>query len=515
VQTSAASSIIAQATAAPAVAEAIGVSKRFGPSVALSDVNLAVNPGESHALVGRNGAGKSTLVAIMTGMVVPDEGSIRFNGQPAPSLSDRNGWRRNVACVYQRSTIIPALTVAENLFVNRQAEGSIISWAALNRRATELLDEYGVEARATALAGELDVETRQLVEIARALSIGARFIILDEPTAQLDGAAAARLFTHMRALQQTGVTFLFISHHLHEIYEVCETVTVLRDARHIVTCPASELSRDQLVEAMTGDARSSQAVAARPFQSDAEPILAIEGLCLAGEYKNISLAVRSGEIVGIAGSGNSGAKALGRSLFGLEVPGAGTIKIGDVSLPLGSVPDAIRLGIGCVPQDRQREGIVPLLDVGENLTLPLTHQLGPFGAINVTRRASIARDLVARLDVKTEGLGQPVSALSGGNQQKVVMGRALSTNPRVLVLIDPTAGVDVRSKESLLTIVEQGARDGRAVVMVTDEIDDLRHCNRVLVMYRGDIVRELAAGWAEADLIGTIEGIEVERAHEH
>ena len=176
-------------------------------------------------------------------------------------------------------------------------------------------------------------------------------------------------------------------------------------------------------------------------------------------------------------------------------------------MPLGSVPDAIRRGIGFLPQDRQKEGIVPLLGVGENLTLPLTDRLGPYGAINVRRRDQIAQDLVDRLDVKTEGPHQPVAALSGGNQQKVVMGRALSTDPRVLVLIDPTAGVDVRSKESLLSAVEQSAREGRAVVMVTDEIEDLRRCDRVLAMYRGQIVRELPAGWPEAELIGAIEGI--------
>ena len=215
-------------------------------------------------MVGRNGAGKSTLVAIMTGMAAPDDGAVRFNGQSAPSLSDRSGWRRNVACVYQRTTIVPALSVAENLFINRQSEGSVISWRSLYRQASDLLEEYGVDADAASQAGELDVETRQLVEIARALSMGARFIILDEPTAQLDGAAAARLFGHVRRLQATGATFLFISHHLHEIYEVCETVTVLRDARHIVTCPARELSRDQLVQAMTGEARAAAAVVTRP-----------------------------------------------------------------------------------------------------------------------------------------------------------------------------------------------------------------------------------------------------------
>jgi simple sugar transport system ATP-binding protein len=496
------------ATAIPAVAEAVGISKRFGATIALNDVTLAVRQGQSHALVGRNGAGKSTLVAILTGMVAPDEGAVRFNGQPAPSLSDRSGWRRNVACVYQRTTIVPALSVAENLFINRQSKGPVISWRSLYRRASDLLDEYGVDADVSSRAGELDVETRQLVEIARALSMGARFIILDEPTAQLDGAAAARLFGHVRRLQAGGATFLFISHHLHEIYEICETVTVLRDARHIVTCPASELSREQLVQAMTGEARAAIAVVARPAAPAAgKPILEVEELRLESAFENVNLAVRPGEIVGIAGSGSSGAAMLGRCLFGLETPDSGTIRIAGTAMPLGSVPEAIRRGVGFLPQDRQKEGIVPLLGVGENLTLPLTDRLGPYGAIKIRRRDGIAQDLIDRLDVKTEGPHQPVSALSGGNQQKVVMGRALSTDPRVLVLVDPTAGVDVRSKESLLWAVEQSAREGRAVVIVTDEIEDLRRCDRLLAMYRGRIVREFTAGWPEADLIGAIEGI--------
>jgi simple sugar transport system ATP-binding protein len=276
----------AQATAASAVAEALSVSKRFGPTVALSNVSLAIDSGQSHALVGRNGAGKSTLVSIMTGMVAADEGSIRFAGVPAPSLSDRDGWRRNVACVYQRSTIIPSLTVAENLFVNRQSTGSIIAWRALYRRAADLLEEYGVRVDVSRRAGDLDVETRQMVEIARALSVGARFIILDEPTAQLDGAASQRLFKRMRALQETGVTFLFISHHLQEIHEVCETVTVLRDARHILTSRASDISRDQLVEAMTAEVRRSTVVSHRPsLGPDLPPMLEVVDLSLPGEFQ--------------------------------------------------------------------------------------------------------------------------------------------------------------------------------------------------------------------------------------
>jgi simple sugar transport system ATP-binding protein len=500
----------ASAAARPAVAEAISISKRFGPTVALNDVSVAVESGQSHALVGRNGAGKSTLVSIMTGMVAADGGTIHFAGMAAPTLSDRESWRRNVACVYQRSTIIPALTVAENLFINRQSSHSLIGWKSLNRRAAELLEEYGVHVDVSRRAGDLDVETRQMVEIARALSIGARFIILDEPTAQLDGAASARLFRHMRLLQGTGVTFLYISHHLQEIHEVCETVTVLRDARHILTMPARMISRDQLVEAMTGEARRMASAAARPGPAaGGEPILQVTDLELPGEFRRINFAVRAGEIIGVAGSGSSGSSALGRALFGLRKPASGQVSVAGKPVRSGSVPDALAAGIGCVPQDRQKEGIVPLMGVGENLTLPIADQLGRFGAINMATLRKFATGLIGRLDIKTDGPQQPAAALSGGNQQKVVMGRALSNDPRVLVLIDPTAGVDVRSKESLLGAVDQSAHAGRAVVMVTDDVDDLRRCDRVVVMFRGEIVREMTAGWQEGDLVAAIEGFGV------
>src|SRR5277367_5461391 len=236
------------------IVEATGVSKRYGATVALSDARLRVLPGESHALVGRNGAGKSTLVGILTGLREPDSGEIRFHGEPAPAIADREGWRRRVACVYQHSTIIPDLTVAENLFINRQPlRRGFINWSTLWRDAREVLDRWDVSVSERSRAGDLKVEARQLVEIARALSYGARFIILDEPTAQLDGEEIKRLFAQMRRLQGQGVTFLFISHHLQEVYEICQEVTVLRDARHIISAPVADLPKDRLIEAMTGE----------------------------------------------------------------------------------------------------------------------------------------------------------------------------------------------------------------------------------------------------------------------
>ena len=275
--------------------EAIGVSKRYGATVALSDARLRVFPGESHGLVGRNGAGKSTLVGILTGLREPDSGEIRFHGEPAPAIADREGWRRRVACVYQHSTIIPDLTVAENLFINRQPlRRGFINWGTLWRDAREVLDRWDVSVSERSRAGDLKVEARQLVEIARALSYGARFIILDEPTAQLDGEEIKRLFAQMRRLQAQGVTFLFISHHLQEVYEVCQTVTVLRDARHILTAPAATLSKDALIEAMTGEQVSFSFADAANRKAPTEGSVALEVDRLGGEdFDDVSFSVRA------------------------------------------------------------------------------------------------------------------------------------------------------------------------------------------------------------------------------
>ncbi|WP_038756020.1 ATP-binding cassette domain-containing protein, partial [Burkholderia pseudomallei] len=264
------------------VVEARALTKRFGPHIALADVDLCVRAGESHALVGRNGAGKSTLVSILTGLRKPDAGVVRFAGEAAPPLADRDGWRARVACVYQHSTIIRELTVAENLFINRQpTKRGAIDWRALRRDARALLEHWRIDVSENARAGDLTVEARQLVEIARALSYGARFIVLDEPTAQLDGDEIKRLFARIRELQRDGVTFLFISHHLQEVYDICQAVTVLRDARRIVSAPVAALPRDALIEAMTGE-RGALAVAdaARraPPPDDAPRALEVDGL---------------------------------------------------------------------------------------------------------------------------------------------------------------------------------------------------------------------------------------------
>jgi simple sugar transport system ATP-binding protein len=493
--------------------EAIGITKRYGSTTALDKVQLVIDEGDSHALVGRNGAGKSTLVQIVTGLQAQDEGVVRFSGRPAPSLTDRDGWRRCVACVYQHSTIIPSLSVAENLFINRQPArvGGLINWKATRAEAQDLLDSWDIAVRADSAAGDLSVEQRQLVEIARALSAGARLIILDEPTAQLDSHGIERLFQRLRDLQAHGVSMLFISHHLQEIYEVCQTVTVFRDAQHIVTSPVAELSKSELIDAMTGEARIATEAAERTSAArEGTPALRLTSLTQSGSFEDVSLSVQPGEVVGLTGGASSGRLAVAETIVGLRRADGGTVEVAGVRTGNG-VPAALDAGIGFVPRDRRHQGFVPQLGVAENATMSIATRLGRGGFINLHKRDERARRMISDLSVKASGPHQPVGSLSGGNQQKVVMGRALANDPTVLVLMHPTAGVDVRSKETLIGVVDEVRRRGTAVVIVSDELEDLYPCDRVLVMFQGRVTDEFASGWSERDLIAAIEGVE----HDH
>lgn len=492
-----------------AAVHAEGIVKRYGPTVALDGARLTVRPGEAHALVGRNGAGKSTLVSVLTGMARPDAGRVTFGGAPAPGWGDTAAWQRKVACVYQKSMTVPELTVAENLYLGRFQGRRTIRWRALHTRARELLAEYGVEVDTAARIRDLGVEQRQFVEIARALSGGARLIILDEPTARLDAGGIDRLFAKLRGLRAQGVAFLFISHHLQEVHELCDTVTVFRDARQVLTAPVPGLAKEALVAAMTGEETTAVRKPRTGRRPTGEPVLRTEALAVDGHFAPLDLTVRAGEVVGLAGATAGGGTAIGETLVGLRTPDAGRIAVRGRPVRTGSVPHALDAGIGYVPEDRHREGLIPGRSVAENATLTVTGRLGPMGTVLPSRTRAFARRMITALDIRTTGPGQPVSGLSGGNQQKVVIARALAREPAVLVAIRPTNGVDVKSKDALLGVVREVADGGSGAVIVSDELDDLRVCDRVLAVFHGRVTAEFPAGWRDHELVAAMEGVAV------
>jgi simple sugar transport system ATP-binding protein len=484
----------------PPAAEAETIWKSFGPTQALQDVSVSVRPGECHALVGRNGAGKSTLVGILTGLLKPDRGSVKLYGEPAPSPGDPAAWQERVACVYQRSMVVPSLSVGENIFLNR-SDRSLVRWRELRRQARRLLLEWGFDLDVDQPASELSVEQRQIVEIARALSIGARFLILDEPTAALESRAVDRLFDRVRRVKASGVAILYISHHLEEVYEICDNTTVLRDGKRIVTAPVTELDHERLVRAMVGSdlARGIQEPPPPVREGEARERLAVRGLTVRtplGSAEDVSFTVRAGECVGLFGLRGSGTAAIADAVAGLLRPASGEIELD------GS-------GVGYVPEDRHARGFVPTLGVDENITLTILERLSRFGVVSDAKRRAAADVLKERLQVVASSGEQPVAELSGGNQQKVVVGRALAPRPGLLVVVSPTIGVDVASKEALLGVVDRAREEGAAVLLVSDDLDELRICTRVLVLHRGTVVKEFRdAPWDRHELIAAAEGLE-------
>jgi simple sugar transport system ATP-binding protein len=500
----------------PSVSRAQGIWKAFGETQALRDVSLEVAPGECHGLVGRNGAGKSTLVATFTGLIRPDRGMVQFGTEVAPALADRAAWQRQVACVYQKSMVVPSLTVTENVFLNRATgnDHGIINWRVMRSRARQVMLDWGFDLDVNRLVRDLSVEQRQVVEIARALSVGARFLILDEPTASLEKAAIERLFERIRRLKESGVGILYISHHLEEIYEICDRVTVLRDGERVLSEPVNEIKQDRLVEAMVGVAPQRMVETAAPNMAIASklPLLEISHLrvqATLGPVQDVSFALSKGECVGLVGLQGSGTATVADVIVGLVKPVSGEIRLDGKPIHAGRVDATLRQGVTYVPEDRHARGFVPYLGVGENLTLCILDRLASVGIVSRSGRDRIASDLVEQLSIVTSGLEQKVGQLSGGNQQKVVVGRALAARPAVLVAVSPTVGVDVAAKESLLNVIGAARDSGTAVLLVSDDLEDLRICTRLLVMVKGRLVKEYREPpWDRHELIAAVEGLE-------
>jgi len=517
----------------PAAVAAAGIRKRFGSTQALRGVTLSLHPGRCLGLVGRNGAGKSTLVSVLSGLLAADAGAVSFDGQAAPSLGDVAAWRARIATVFQHSMVVPGLTVAENVFLGRQPRraGGVVDWRRMREQAARIMADWGFDVDAEAPCGSLTVEQRQVVEITRALAAGTRCLLLDEPTAALERGAARRLFDRVRQLREAGVAIMYISHHLEEVFEICTDVAVLRDGELVLTAPMTAVGKNDLVTAMVGDKQDHDAErvgrsappplpavspgrrggqAGPPDLSVTDVSLATAGASLYG----VSVLVRGGERAGVTGLRGSGASTLARIVAGAAAPDAGQVRLcypggGDRVLRPGDRAAALRAGIGFIPEDRQAEGFVPLLGAAENIAMTITDRIARAGFVSPRRREARAAPLARRLSLVSAGLGQPVRELSGGNQQKVTVARALASDPVLIVAISPTRGVDVASKELLLAELDRVTRQsGASLLLASDELDDLAICDRVLVLVRGEIFTEFTEPPFDREaLIAATEGL--------
>jgi simple sugar transport system ATP-binding protein len=500
----------AQSTA-PAV-ELTGISKRYGATRALDDVSVSIPAGQTHGLVGRNGAGKSTLVRIITGMETADTGSVRFFGEAAPPASAVSEWQDIVACVYQRPSLFANLTVAENMFINRYPAGVArsISWSQMNRSADNVLQEWGIDVSPKSILEDVPIEQRQMVQIARALDSGSRIVLLDEPTVQLDGGATARLFAKLEELKQRGVTFVLVSHFLKEIEEACDGATVLRDGKLLWSRAASKITQDELVEAvLAGQEKKIFRIGkASATESLVPPRLELASVSDSrGAFTDISLTIAPGELVAIAGLGGSGKYDLGEAIVGLRKLVGGTVSVDGEPSTGTSAFDALKNGIGYVPADRHADGYIPQLSVEENMTMSVMDHISTLGFFSPKKRRELSRGLIEDVSLVPPNPQLEVTGLSGGNQQKVVLARALARNPKLLVLISPTAGVDIAAKNTIYELIGQALERNVSVLLISDEIEEILISSRVLVMTKGRFVADLHEP-TEEEVIRAIEGME-------
>jgi rhamnose transport system ATP-binding protein len=469
-----------------------GVSKSFGAVAALRDVRLELHGGEAHALVGENGAGKSTLVKILAGAHAPDAGVMTLDGRPLVLGGPADARAAGIAVIYQEPTLFPDLSVAENIFMGRQPLRGMrrIDSAEMRRRAAELFVRLGVHLDPDRPARGLSIADQQLVEIAKALSFDARVLIMDEPTAALSGVEVERLFSVARSLRDAGAAVLFISHRFDEVFALCQRITVMRDGQWVSTDPAAGLTVDQVVRRMVG--REVSSLFPKQDTTVGEARLEVRGLTRLGAFTDVSFTVHGGEIVALAGLVGAGRSEVIRAVFGVDRYDAGEVLVEGKRLAKGSASAAIGAGLALVPEDRRQQGLVMELSVERNATLPRRWSLSRLGMLFGAAERRSARTWAERLQVKAARLSDPVSTLSGGNQQKVVLAKWLSTEPRVLIVDEPTRGIDVGTKAEVHRLLSTLAKDGVAVLMVSSELPEvLGMADRVLVMHEGRLVADI------------------------
>jgi len=470
-----------------------GVSKAFGAVQAIVRGSIELYGGEAHALVGENGAGKSTLVKILAGVHQPDSGSFLIDGSPALLHGPADAQAAGIAVIYQEPTLFPDLSVEENIFMGRQPmrAGRRIDRRLMRAEVMALFERLGVQLDPGRVCRGLSIADQQIVEIGKALSLDARVIVMDEPTAALSVTEVGRLFDVVRTLRAAGAAVLFISHRLEEVFAICQRVTVMRDGRHVLTRELAGLTADDLVRAMVG--REVVRREAGGHGTPGDHVLKVERMTREGVFTDISLAVRAGEIVALAGLVGSGRSEVARAIFGIDRYDAGTVLMRGQVLHRASPTAAMAAGIGFVPEDRRQQGLVMDMSVQQNVALASLGRLRKAGLIRAATERAFAADWAVRLKLKYGKLTDPVSRLSGGNQQKAVLAKWLGRRPALLIVDEPTRGIDIATKAEVHQLLLQLARDGVAVLMISSELPEvLRIGDRILVMREGRLTAEFS-----------------------
>jgi rhamnose transport system ATP-binding protein len=487
----------------PPLVQLSAVTKRFGDVEVLHQVDLPLYAGEVHALVGENGAGKSTLVKILAGIYEPDSGTILIDGEPVVFHGPSQAQKRGIAVIHQQPSLFPDLDVAENIYMGRHPVDNIgrIEWPKMYREANALLHRLEAHFDARAPVRSLSVADQQLVEIAKALSMQTRLLVMDEPTAALSSREVDDLFAIIRAAIDQQVAILFISHRLEEIFAIASQVTVLRDGARILTQKASELTVPELISAMVG--RELQSLFDKQEATIGPVVLEVQGLTREGEFRDVAFHVRQGEILGIAGLVGAGRTEVARAIFGITQPESGTILLDGKPVTFRSPAAAMRHRIAYVPEDRYEHGLVREFPIVSNVTLPILREISTWlGIVDTRREGAIARDYFERLQIHATSIQQLAQSLSGGNQQKVVISKWLATNPRVLILDEPTRGIDVGAKAEVHRLISQLATEGMAIIMISSELPEiLAMSDRVVVMREGRIVSEFNRGDADQERV--------------
>jgi len=482
-----------------AVLEARGVSKRFAGVIALDAVDFAVHPGSSTALMGENGAGKSTLIKVLTGVHQPDGGAVLLGGEPVAFARPLDAQRSGVSTIYQEVNLVPLMSVAQNVFLGREPRTrlGLIDFRAMYADARRLLDEYGIRVDVRTPLRSLPLGVQQMVALARAVSINARVVIMDEPTSSLEAREVETLFSVIALLRERGIAIVYVSHRMDEIYAVCDRVTVLRDGRAVHTGPLGDLPRMELVSLMLGRSvdrveRGGVTAFRDAGQSTAPPVLVASDLSRKHQIDAVDLSIRPGEIVGLGGLLGSGRSETLKAMAGVMQLDRGAVDVDGRPVRSGSVPAAIRAGIVMLPEDRKAEGIVPGLSVRDNIVLAALPRLSRGGFSSRRKQDAVVDVFMKRLHIKASSADQLVSELSGGNQQKVMIARWLAMSPKVLLLDEPTRGIDVGAKAEVQALIDELAGEGLAIVLVSSEVEEVvEGSSRVVVLRDGTVGTEL------------------------